>query len=161
MENPKSPLVQSMPVKQMLPKSTLRDCKIFDLQRIAYREGNLTPVNGGIDVPFEVQRVFYIYDIPGGENRGAHAHLACEQFVVCIVGSFDVAVDDGTSRDTFHLNRSYKGLYIPPMIWASEINFSSGSICMVLASAPYDESDYIRDYAVFTNAARERDAVGE
>lgn len=138
-------------------KSSIRDCKIFDLPRIYYREGNLTPIEGSVDIPFDIKRSFYIYDIPGGENRGAHAHIECEQFVVCILGSFDVAIDDGYSRDTIHLNRSYKGLYIPPMIWASEINFSSGSICLVFASDTYKESDYFRDYTKFLTAVNQRD----
>jgi len=140
-------------------KSSIRDCKIYDLPRIYYREGNLTPIEGHKDIPFDIKRTFYIYDIPGGENRGAHAHIACEQFVVCIMGSFDVAIDDGYSRDTIHLNRSYKGLYIPPMIWASEINFSSGSICLVFASDVYNEADYFRDYSKFSEAVKLRDAV--
>lgn len=134
-----------------LPRSrtTIRDCKIYDLSRIFYREGNLTPINAPLDIPFAIKRVFYIYDIPGGESRGAHAHIQCEQFIVCMMGSFDVAVDDGFNRDVIHLNRSYKGLYIPPLIWASEINFSAGSICTVFASHLFDESDYVRHYRSF------------
>jgi hypothetical protein len=132
--------------------ATIRDCKIIDLPRNFYREGNLTPINGGIEIPFDIKRTFYIYDIPGGESRGAHAHYACQQFIVCMIGGFDVAVDDGTNRDTIHLNRSYKGLYIPPMIWASEINFTAGSVCAVFASQIYDEADYIRDYRTFLEA---------
>jgi hypothetical protein len=133
-------------------RTTIRDCKIYDLQRIFYREGNLTPLNGSTDIPFDIKRVFYIYDIPGGESRGAHAHKHCHQFIVCMLGGFDVAVDDGMNRDTIHLNRSYRGLHIPPMIWASEINFSAGSICAVFASEEYDESDYIRNYRQFLEA---------
>ena len=130
-------------------RPTIRDCRMIDLPRIFYREGNLTPINGGVEIPFDIKRAFYIYDIPGGESRGAHAHYACHQFIVCMIGGFDVAVDDGANRDTFHLNRSYKGLYIPPMIWASEINFTAGSVCAVFASHIYDEADYIRDYRAF------------
>jgi hypothetical protein len=142
-----------------LPQSaSIRDCKIFDLPRIFYREGNLTSINGGVEIPFDIKRTFYIYDIPGGESRGAHAHYTCHQFIVCMIGGFDVAVDDGASRDTIHLNRSYKGLYIPPMIWASEINFSSGSICLVFASDVYNEADYFRDYGKFSAAVKERDS---
>jgi hypothetical protein len=136
----------------MSQRASIRDCKLFDLQRIFYREGNLTPMNGGVDIPFDIRRVFYIYDIPGGESRGAHAHRECHQFIICTLGGFDVAVDDGRNRDTIHLNRSYKGLYIPPMIWASEINFTAGAICTVFASHEYDESDYIRDYRTFLQA---------
>ncbi|MCS6808569.1 MAG: FdtA/QdtA family cupin domain-containing protein [Bacteroidota bacterium] len=135
-------------------RASIRDCKVFDLPRIFYREGNLTPINGGIDIPFEIKRTFYIYDIPGGESRGAHAHRECHQFIVCMIGGFDVAIDDGINRDTIHLNRSYKGLYIPPMIWASEINFTAGSVCAVFASHLYDESDYIRDYKTFLRAVQ-------
>lgn len=130
-------------------RTTIRDCKVYDLQRIFYREGNLTPINAKLDIPFTIKRVFYIYDIPGGESRGAHAHIQCEQFIVCMMGGFEVAVDDGFNRDVIHLNRSYRGLYIPPLIWASEINFSAGSICTVFASHLFDESDYIRDYQSF------------
>jgi hypothetical protein len=133
-------------------RASIRDCKLFDLPRIFYREGNLTPMNGSVDIPFEIRRVFYIYDIPGGESRGAHAHRECHQFIICTLGGFDVAVDDGTNRDTIHLNRSYKGLYIPPMIWASEINFTAGAICTVFASHRFDEADYIRDYHRFLEA---------
>ncbi len=141
-------------VSMMQSRPTIRDCKIYDLQRIFYREGNLTPMNGGLDIPFDIKRVFYIYDIPGGENRGAHAHISCEQFIVCMLGGFDVALDDGFNRDTINLNRSYRGLYVPPMIWASEINFSSGSICAVFASEHYTESDYIRNYNDFLQAVQ-------
>jgi WxcM-like, C-terminal len=136
----------------MSARASIRDCKVFDLPRIFYREGNLTPINGGTDIPFDIKRVFYIYDIPGGENRGAHAHIQCEQFIVCMLGGFDVAIDDGFTRDTIQMNRSFKGLYIPPMIWASEINFTAGSVCTVFASHEYEESDYIRDYRTFLKA---------
>jgi hypothetical protein len=106
-------------------------------------------------VPFEIKRVFYLYDVPTGEDRGAHAHKTLHQFLICLAGSFDVQIDDGTQHDTIHLNRPWKGLHIPPMIWASEVNFDPGSVCLVLASEVYDESDYIRDYREFLAKAKE------
>lgn len=122
------------------------DCHIIELPKIADPRGNLTFIEGGRHVPFEIKRVFYLYDVPTGEDRGAHAHKELHQFLVCLAGSFDVSIDDGISRQTVHLNRPWKGLHIPPMIWASEVNFDPGSVCLVLASAPYLESDYYRDY---------------
>lgn len=116
------------------------------LPQIQNRQGNITPVHGSVEIPFPIARLFYIYDIPGGESRGAHAHRRCEQFLVCVMGSFDVAIDDGRSRDVVRLDRSFRGLHVPPMIWASEINFSSGGIALVFASQPFDEKDYIRSY---------------
>jgi len=116
------------------------------------RAGNITAVNNSNEIPFNIKRVFYLYDIPGGEDRGAHAHRSCHQFLVAASGSFEVMVDDGRRQKTIQLNRSYYGLHIPPMIWAAEINFSSGSICLVLASETYDESDYIRNYDQFLTA---------
>jgi oxalate decarboxylase/phosphoglucose isomerase-like protein (cupin superfamily) len=119
------------------------------LPQIKNRAGNITPVTNLRDLPFDVKRIFYLYDIPGGESRGAHAHKKCHQFVVASSGSFEVLLDDGKIRRIVQLNRPYCGLYIPPMIWASEINFSSGSICLVLASELYDADEYIRDYQEF------------
>ena len=130
-------------------KSKIQDCRIIELPKIFNKKGNITPVHGNIEVPFDLKRVFYIYDIPGGESRGAHAHKTLEQFIVCALGNFDVTVDDGKNRDVIHLSRANKGLYIPPMIWAAEINFSSGSICLVLTSDYFDESDYYRDYGEY------------
>jgi hypothetical protein len=127
------------------------DCSMVVLPRIKNRAGNITPVHNSEEIPFDVKRVFYLYDIPGGESRGAHAHKACHQFLIAASGSFEVLLDDGRTQRLVQLNRPYQGLHIPPMIWASEINFSSGSICLVLASHLYDESDYIRDYATFKN----------
>jgi hypothetical protein len=122
------------------------DCTIFELPRLENRAGNITPIHNNIEVPFNVKRVFYLYDIPGGESRGAHAHKECHQFLIAASGSFEVLLDDGKTKRMIHLNRPYLGLHIPPGIWASEVNFSSGSICLVLASHTYSESDYIRDY---------------
>jgi len=122
------------------------DCSVIELPKIQFRAGNITPVHNSVDVPFDVKRIFYLYDIPGGESRGAHAHKQCHQFLIAASGSFEVLLDDGKNKRLVHLNRPYYGLHIPPMIWASEINFSSGSICLVLASHGYDEKDYLRDY---------------
>lgn len=122
------------------------DCSIYELPQIKNRAGNITPIHNNIEVPFEIKRIFYLYDIPGGESRGAHAHKVCHQFLIAASGSFEVLVDDGKSKRLIQLNRPYIGLHIPPGIWASEINFSSGSICLVLASHIFNESDYIRDY---------------
>jgi len=127
----------------------ISDCKIIDLPKITDPRGNLTFVEGDRHVPFEIKRVFYLYDVPTGSDRGAHAHRELNQFLICLSGSFDVSLDDGLQKKTVHLNRPWKGLHIPPMIWASEINFDPGSICLVLASMKYQESDYYRDYNEF------------
>jgi hypothetical protein len=132
----------------------LSDCRIIQLPKIADPRGNLTFVEGGRHVPFEIRRVFYLYDVPGGAERGSHGHKWLEQLIIALSGSFDVILDDGERRQRFHLNRSYYGLYVPPLIWSSLDNFSSGSVGMVLASAPYDEADYFRDYQQFLAATR-------
>lgn len=129
-----------------MSNSTIQDCKILTLPKIQNRSGNITPIHSNFDIPFEIKRVFYLYDIPAGESRGAHSHKECHQFLVAASGSFDVLVDDGRNKNNFNLNRPYSGLYIPPGIWAEEFNFSSGGICLVLASHNYDENDYIRSY---------------
>jgi hypothetical protein len=128
---------------------TVYDCSIIELPRIENRAGNITPVENHKNIPFEVKRIFYLYDIPGGENRGAHAHKECHQFLIAASGSFEIEMDDGINRRTVSLNRPYFGLHIPPGIWAAEKSFSSGAICLVLASNKYDEKDYIRDYEEF------------
>ncbi|MBB6271541.1 oxalate decarboxylase/phosphoglucose isomerase-like protein (cupin superfamily) [Pedobacter cryoconitis] len=127
-------------------KTTVYDCSVFELPKIKDRAGNITPVHNDIEIPFKIKRVFYLYDIPGGESRGAHAHKECHQFLIAASGSFEVLLDDGKTKRIIQLNRPYVGLHIPPGIWASEINFSSGSICLVFASHNYQESDYIREY---------------
>jgi hypothetical protein len=134
-------------------KNTVFDCSIIHLPKIANRAGNITPIHNKIEIPFDIERVFYLYDIPGGESRGAHAHKKCHQFLVAASGSFEVLLDDGKSKRLVQLNRSYIGLHIPPMIWASEINFSSGAICLVLTSHKYDGKDYIRGYLEYINEA--------
>lgn len=111
--------------------------------------GALTFVEARRHVPFEIKRVFYIYDVPTGQSRGAHAHRTLHQLLVCLSGSFDVAVDDGEAKAIHHLNRPWKGLYIPPLIWASEINFDPGTVCLVLTSDYYDENDHVGDYSLF------------
>ena len=131
-------------------RSSVDQCTLVELPKISDPRGNLTFIEGGGHVPFDIERVFYLYDVPTGTDRGAHAHRQLHQFLVCLSGSFDVALDDGRSRRTVHLNRPWVGLHIPPMIWASEVNFDPGSVCLALASAPYDEDDYIRDYDAFS-----------
>jgi hypothetical protein len=135
-------------------QQTVYDCSIIELTRIENRSGNITPVTGNINLPFDIKRIFYTYDIPGGESRGAHAHKECHQFLVAASGSFEVALDDGVNKRTVLLNRPFYGLHIPPRIWAAEQGFSSGSVCLVLASHKYDEADYIRDYQEFLEYKR-------
>lgn len=122
------------------------DCSMIELTRINNRAGNITPVTNNLDIPFKVKRVFYLYDIPGGADRGAHAHKECHQFLVAASGSFEVELNDGKLKRTVRLTQPYLGLHIPPGIWAAEKSFSSGAICLVLASHQYDEVDYIRKY---------------
>ena len=126
----------------------------MELPRISDPRGNLTFIEGDRHVPFTIRRVYYLYDVPGGAERGGHAHRHLEQLIVAMSGSFDVVLDDGTNRTRFHLNRSYNGMYVCPMTWRELDNFSSGSVCMVLASRPYEESDYYRDYERFLEEAR-------
>lgn len=133
----------------MAPELSVYDCTLIHLPRIHFRAGNITPVHNSKEVPFDVRRVFYLYDVPGGESRGAHAHKACHQFLIAASGSFEVLLDDGKVQRMVQLNRPYMGLHIPPGIWASEVNFSSGAICLVLASSEYDAADYIRDYSEY------------
>lgn len=126
-------------------RNSIDDCKIIDLSKIKNQSGNITVIQNG-NSTFDVKRIFYIYDIPGGEDRGAHSHIECHQLLVAASGSFLVEVDDGISTRKFYLNRPNLGLHIPHGIWAAEKEFSSGSICLVLASHQYDENDYIRNY---------------
>ncbi len=127
----------------------LNDCKLIDLPKISDPRGNLSFIEGGQHIPFDIQRVYYLYDVPGGSDRGGHAHKHLHQFIVAMSGSFDVVLNDGAEIKRFHLNRSYYGLYVCPMMWRDLDNFSSGAVCMVLASSHYDEADYIRDYSNF------------
>ena len=125
---------------------TVYECNILHLIKIGDRNGHITVINNNVELPFAINRIFYLYDIPGGESRGAHAHKECHQFLVAASGSFEVILDDGKIKRQILLNKPDLGLHIPPGIWASEINFSSGSICLVITSHDYNENDYIRDY---------------
>lgn len=132
--------------------SRIDRCCILELPKISDPRGNLTFIEANRHIPFEIPRVYYLYDVPGGAERGGHAHKALHEFIIAISGSFDVVLDDGSHKKRFHLNRSYFGLYICPMIWRELDNFSSGAVCMVLASDFYDESDYLRDYDAYLAA---------
>lgn len=133
---------------------SIEQCKIIQMPIIKEPRGNLTFIESHRHVPFSIERVYYLYDVPGGANRGGHAHKELEQLIIAMSGSFDVLLDDGQKKVRFHLNRSYCGLYVCPMIWREMDNFSSGSVCMVLASNLYDEADYYRDYDSFLHAVR-------
>ena len=125
------------------------EARIIGFRKISDPKGSLTPIEGALDIPFEIGRVFYLYDVPGGEVRGGHALQTTEQVLIAASGSFDVVLLDGRSQQRFHLNRSYYGLYVPRMVWRELENFSSGSVCLALASAHYDEADYYRDYGQY------------
>ncbi len=129
--------------------TTVNDCPVINLSKIENRKGNLTPVENGIDIPFDIQRVYYLYDVPGGETRGGHAHKDLQQFIVAVAGSFDVILADGFERKTVKMNRSSYGLYVPQMIWREIVNFSTGAISLVLASLPYTEEEYLRNFDDF------------
>ncbi len=129
-------------------------CRLIELPRIPDARGNLTFVESGRHVPFDIKRVYYLYDVPGGTSRAGHAHKTLQQVIVAMSGSFDILLDDGNGKKTVHLNRSYFGLYIPSMVWREINNFSSGAVCMALASEYYDESDYFRTYSAFSESVR-------
>jgi hypothetical protein len=131
-----------------------KQIRIIQLPKIPDARGNLSFIEGMHHVPFAIQRIFYLYDVPGGENRGGHALKTCEQFLVAMSGSFDVHLDDGRGRTTYHLNRSYYGLYIPALVWREMDNFSSGSVCLALASENYDPQGYLRDFDAFLAAVK-------
>lgn len=135
-------------------KFTVFDCNILHLHKIHNRAGNITPVENNTDIPFSTKRIYYLYDVPGGEDRGAHGHYELEQLVIAASGSFDITLDDGNNKKTVQLSRPYMGLNIKPGIWRDISNFSSGAICLVLASEIYSEIDYIRDYQVFKDYKR-------
>ncbi len=128
-------------------------CQMVELPKISDPRGNLTFIESQRQIPFGIERVYYLYDVPQGSERGGHAHRALHQLLIAVTGSFDVHLDDGQQKKTVHLNRSFQGLYVCPMIWREIDNFSSGAVCMVLASAYYDESDYYRDYREFSKVA--------
>ncbi len=129
-------------------------CRLIDLPRINDPRGNLTVVESGVHIPFDIKRAYYLYDIPGGAERGGHAHKELQQLIIAMSGSFDIMLDDGYGQERVHLNRSYYGLYVGRMVWREMDNFSSGSVCLVLASTLYDEADYYRDYDTFLEAVR-------
>jgi hypothetical protein len=135
--------------KLMGRKPTIFNCSIIEFNKIKNRAGSISPIEALANIPFEIERVFYLYDIPSGENRGAHAHKECHQLLIAASGSFDIELTDGINKRTIALNRPYFGLHIPPGIWAAEKSFSSGAVCLVLASHKFDENDYIRDYNIF------------
>lgn len=134
------------------PPMSLEQCRIIDLPKISDPRGNLTFIEGSRHVPFDIRRVYYLYDVPGGAERGGHAHKGLHQLIIAMSGSFDIVLDDGRDKKRIHLSRSYYGLYVCPMIWREMDNFSSGSVCMVLASNLYDEEDYYRNYEDFVVA---------
>ena len=134
----------------------ISDCRIINIPKIQDNRGNLSVIESSIHLPFDIKRVYYLYDVPAGAERAGHAHRGLQQFVVAMSGSFDVVVDDGRGRTRFHLNRPFSGLLLCPMVWREIDNFSSGAVCVVFASNYYDEGDYIRDYAVFLAEATGR-----
>ena len=139
-----------------MAQRTVEDCRIINLPKISDPRGNLTFIESSRHVPFDIKRVYYLYDVPGGSDRGSHAHRHLHQFVVAMSGSFDVVLDDGRNKKRFQLNRSHYGLYVCPMMWRLLDNFSSGAVCMVLASDVYRKQDYLRDYDIFVAAAKEQ-----
>jgi len=136
---------------------SVNQCRMVDLPRVNDPRGNLTFIEANRHIPFDIRRVYYLYDVPGGSERGGHAHKALHQLIIAMSGSFDIHLDDGREKKTIHMNRSYNGLYICPMIWREIDNFSSGAVCMVLASDYYDELDYYREYSEFINATKRID----
>jgi dTDP-4-dehydrorhamnose 3,5-epimerase-like enzyme len=133
---------------------SLNDCRIIELPKIADARGNLSVIEQNRHIPFEIRRVYYLYDVPGGAERGGHAHKNLHQLIIAMSGSFDVVLDDGYQKSRFHMNRSYYGLYVCPMVWRELDNFSSGSVALVLASNYYDEDDYYREYPAFRDLVR-------
>jgi dTDP-4-dehydrorhamnose 3,5-epimerase-like enzyme len=136
---------------------SLEKVAIIDLPKITDPRGNLTFVEGSNHIPFDIKRVFYLYDVPGGETRAGHSNIHSEQVIIAVSGSFDVIVDDGNNKKRFHLNRSYFGLYLPTYVWREIDNFSSSSVCLVLTSEIYAAEDYIRDYAAFVESVKDRE----
>ena len=134
---------------------SLSQCRIIELPKIADPRGNLSFIEEYKHIPYDIKRVFFLYDVPGGERRVGHALKTCNQFIIAVNGSFNVILDDGNERQTFHINRSYYGLHLPPLVWREINNFSSGSVCLVLASEFYSETDYYREYDKFLNAVKD------
>jgi hypothetical protein len=135
---------------------SIKDCTIIELPKITDPRGNLSVIESGVNIPFDIKRVYYLYDVPGGSSRAGHGHKELQQLIIAMSGSFDVIVDDGYERKKFQLNRSYYGLYIPKMMWREVENFSSGGVCLVLASTLYDASDYYHNYDDFSSIARNK-----
>ena len=133
---------------------SIQDCKLIELPKISDPRGNLTFIEGAKHIPFEIKRIYYLYDVPGGAHRAGHAHRKLHQVLIALSGSFDITLDDGWSSTKFHLNRSYQGLYVPAMVWRDIDNFSSGAVCLALASTCYDESEYYREYDSFRRAVQ-------
>lgn len=131
--------------------SSVYNCSIIEMDKHHHEKGNITVVENNKTVPFDVKRAYYLYDVPGGESRGGHAHKDLNQLIIAVSGCFDVVLDDGSVKRTFTLNRPYQGLFVVPGIWRELNNFSSGAVCLVLASMKYDEDDYIRDYNEYLN----------
>lgn len=134
--------------------ASIDDCKMIELPRISDPRGNLTVVEGMKEVPFDIKRIFYVYDVPTGEKRGAHAHRRLHQFLICLSGSLDVQLDDGHRQRSVRLHRPWVGLWVPPMIWAAQGEYDAGTVCLVLASESFDPKEYIRDYDEFLALAR-------
>ena len=130
-------------------RKTVFDCSVIELPKIHNRAGNITSIQNNVEIPFDVKRIYYLYDVPGGEQRGGHGHRELQQLIIAASGSFDLLIDDGTNKRTINLNRPYQGLLMPHGIWRELLNFSSGAVCLVLASLKYDENDYFRDYDEF------------
>jgi hypothetical protein len=141
-------------VMDEINNNTVYDCSILSLPKIHNRAGNITALNGLVNLPFEIKRIYYLYDVPGGEERGGHAHKELQQLIIAASGSFDITIDDGINKKTYSLNRPYVGLLLVNHIWRELHNFSSGSICLVLASHIYEADDYIRDYEEFKRLKR-------
>lgn len=139
-----------------MTQRSVDECRIIDLPKISDPRGNLTFIENSNHIPFDIKRVYYLYDVPGGSERGSHAHKSLHQFIVAMSGSFDIELDDGRNKKRFHLNRSHYGLYVCPMMWRQLDNFSSGAVCMVLASELYSVHDYHRDYDTFIAATKEQ-----
>lgn len=141
--------------------SHLDQCRLIDLPKHHDPRGNLSVIENGVQIPFDIARVYYLYDVPGGASRAGHGHIELQQLFVAMSGSFDVIVDDGKDRKRVHLNRSYYGLYVPGMMWREVENFSSGAVCLVLASTRYDEKDYFRDYNDFVAATHQHNLTNK
>ena len=144
----------------MITQSLIYNCSVIELNKVHNRSGNLTAVEGNSDIPFDVKRLYYLYDVPGGAERGGHAHKGLHQLIIAASGCFDVVIDDGKNKKVVELNRPYYGLYVCPGIWRELINFSSGAICLVLASEKYDAADYIREYKEFIKYKNEISSKG-